>query len=44
LGGLGFGQKPSKKAEERREVKNEPRGGKGKKERVVINDDDFPTL
>lgn len=44
LGGLGFGQKPTRKVEERREVKNEPRGGKGKKERVVINDDDFPSL
>lgn len=44
LEGLGFGQRPARKVEERREVRNEPRVGKGKKERVVINDDDFPSL
>ena len=41
---LGFGQKPQKKQEEKREQKPEYRGKGGKKDKVVINDDDFPTL
>lgn len=43
LEGLGFGQKPTKKEEDKKDSKPEPRG-KGKKEKVVINEDDFPSL
>lgn len=42
LEGLGFGQKPSRKPEEKREYKNDHKG-KDRKPKVVI-DDDFPAL
>lgn len=45
LGALGFNSKPSKKTEEKRALKPEEKGKGGKgKAKVVINDDDFPSL
>ena len=46
LGALGFNSKPSKQPAEKKEAKSEHRGkgGKGKKQKVVLNEQDFPSL
>ena len=43
---LGFNSRPSKQSEERREPKSDNRGkgGKNRKDKVVLNEEDFPTL
>ena len=45
LGSLGFNSKPSKPQQvEKKESKPEPRGKGGKGKKVVLDEDDFPSL
>lgn len=45
LEGLGFfGKKTEKKAEERRDHKDHKQEHRGKGKKIVVNDDDFPSL